>query len=505
MLSDLKKKGKISDKLFSELKPVGSQAPRLYGLAKVHKVETPLRPIVSMPGSPYQRVAKQVAAWLSLVPECNINTSTDKVAKQLQSTVLSEDETLISFDVTSLYTNVPVKESIQICADLLFSRVHMGDIDKETFIALAELSCCNVLFSTHLGYYIQRDGLAMGSPPAPHLANGWLSKFDETIKSDSSLYERYMDDVICAVRKGSVNERLRMINNLHPNLAFTRELEKDGVIAFLDMLIHDNGGKLSSSWYRKPTDTGLTLNFHALAPTKYKKSVVRSFIHRIYRSCSTWQHFHSGVASALEILHKNQYPLSFVEPIIHDTITKIVSGNDTLDQTTDTVMNESLDSNACQNYIDERDKFMFFLAYRGKPTENLVTSFRKLNAPCRVILTTKKLRQVLPSLKPSVPKMLLSNVVYQIKCPGCDSSYVGQTVRHVQRRLREHLGNNGVIRAHFDICNIHNSDDNIVSILDRSNSLPRLLTLEALYIKEIKPYLNTKDEYRSRALTLTLF
>ena len=94
--------------------------------------------------------------------------------------------------------------------------------------------------------------------------------------------------------------------------------------------------------------------------------------------------------------------------------------------------------------------------------------------------------------------------------PGVPGPYVrheaGFVPREPCRRLREHLGKNGVIKAHFALChNIHYSDNNIVTILDRSNSLPRLLTLEALYINEIKPKLNTKDEYRSRALTLQLF
>ena len=59
-------------------------------------------------------------------------------------------------------------------------------------------------------------------------------------------------------------------------------------IPFLDMLICNQDGKLSSKWYRKPTDTGLTLNYHALAPLKYKKSVISSFIYRIYRASSNW-------------------------------------------------------------------------------------------------------------------------------------------------------------------------------------------------------------------------
>ena len=124
-----------------------------------------------------------------------------------------------------------------------------------------------------------------------------------------------------------------------------------------------------------------------------------------------------------------------------------------------------------------------------------------MNAPCKIIMTTTKTKSVLPSLKPAVPKMLQSNVVYKIDCPGCNSSYVGQTVRHLQRRFQEHIGNKGPMKSHFESCQIKSPSNDIIKILDRSSSLPSLLTLEALYIKH-KPKLNTKDEYRSRTLTL---
>ena len=93
-------------------------------------------------------------------------------------------------------------------------------------------------------------------------------------------------------------------------------MEKDGTIPFLDMLITNEKGKLSSCWYCKPTDTGLTLNYHALAPTKYKKSVVISFIYRIYRSCTNWKNFDKCLNKAINILENNHYPLSFIMPIM---------------------------------------------------------------------------------------------------------------------------------------------------------------------------------------------
>ena len=50
-LKDLLEKGKIDQVLYDKMRPKGSQPPRLYGLAKVHKKDTPARPVLSMPGS----------------------------------------------------------------------------------------------------------------------------------------------------------------------------------------------------------------------------------------------------------------------------------------------------------------------------------------------------------------------------------------------------------------------------------------------------------------------
>ena len=164
------------------------------------------------------------------------------------------------------------------------------------------------------------------------------------------------------------------------------------------------------------------------------------------------------------------------------------------------------DPDACLFTLEDKDKFLFCIQYRGKPTEQLAHSFKKINAPCKIIMKTRKIKSFLPPLKPAVPKMLRSAVVYKIDCPGCDSSYVGFTSRHLQQRVCEHLGKSGVIRGHINQClpppiNTDNFHD-FVSILATSNSLTKLMTLEALFIKEFKPALNTKDEYKSRTLTL---
>ena len=65
-----------------------------------------------------------------------------------------------------------------------------------------------------------------------------------------------------------------------------------------------------------------------------------------------------------------------------------------------------------------------------------------------------KTQDTLPSLKPVVPKMLQNNVVYTINCPRRESSYVGQTDRHLQQRFKGHVGNKEPLRTHFESCAI---------------------------------------------------
>ena len=122
---------------------------------------------------------------------------------------------------------------------------------------------------THDGFYKQTDGLAMGSPPAPHLANGWLSQFDEQIKRDAKVFSRYMDDTIREIKRDRKQSKLAELNNLHPSLKFTMEEEDDsGELAILDMKVINDHGQLHSTWYNKPTDTGLILNYYCMPPKR---------------------------------------------------------------------------------------------------------------------------------------------------------------------------------------------------------------------------------------------
>jgi hypothetical protein len=241
--------------------------------------------------------------------------------------------------------------------------------------------------STHDGFYRQVDGLAMGSSPAPLLANGWLHKFDPIIRDDAKLFARYMDDVVRSIRNQAIADKLKEINTLHEKLKFTHEPEIEQKLPVLDLMLIIKDGRISSMWYQKPTDTGLIMNYH-LAPKHYKRSVVSGFIHRIYRACSNWELIHKSLEWACELLERNWYPLQFYEPIFRRALMKIISAEDEEDK-----------AKEVSGGADEEDtnipKKLIYLQYREKVTENFCRDLQKVNASARPVLILRKLKAAL--------------------------------------------------------------------------------------------------------------
>ena len=116
-LKRLAKNGCISKEKLEKLRlPEGSSCvPLLYGRVKLHKEGHPLRPIVSSVGSCAHTVGKEVARVLA--PYSRGVTSYMKNTQDLVDKVrlwnIQEDEVLVSFDVKSLFTSVPVQEALK--------------------------------------------------------------------------------------------------------------------------------------------------------------------------------------------------------------------------------------------------------------------------------------------------------------------------------------------------------------------------------------------------------
>ena len=399
----LKEEDRINSVLHEQLKSMGGQLPRLYGQAKVHKKNIPLRPVLSMPGSPYHKIAQKVTKWLSVVPESKLNSYTQKTVGSLKRTTLQSDEVIISFDVTSLYAHVLVKEAIQKAADRLYSGdVQLPSVDKETFTTLATISSTIFILSTHDGTYREINGLSMGSPPAPPLSNIWLSKYEPAIKDDAKLFERYMDDILRTTKESLIENKLSEINLLHPNLKYTLEVEQNGKLPFLDICIEHHENAVSSTWYWKPTDTGMILNFHAMAPKCYKRSVIQAFVYRIYRACSSWKKFHKSLIKAKDILKWNQKPPIFMnllfwlqlKRLLNHAIRKLITMMETTKIHQQKLVN---------------------LQYRALPTDNFIKQLKRSKAPIQPVVTLRKQKTFLPSLKPNVKEEFSRHMITHFK------------------------------------------------------------------------------------------
>ena len=152
----------------------------------------------------------------------------------------------------------------------------------------------------------------------------------------------------------------------------------------------------------------------------------------------------------------------------------------------------------------ESKKASLKIQYRGKVTEDYARALHKAGAPCNIVMTLRKLKTVLPSLKPPTEKMLKSGVVYKLTCPSCAACYVGETTRHLQTRVKEHIQKKGPMKTHLGLCSTTLVDDNIEILQASARGESYLLTLEALHIKEVKPTINTKEEWKSRELKIKL-
>ena len=187
------KRGDISKEFYQKVRPVGSQPARLYGLAKVHEKESHLRPILSMPGSQYEKFSKELAEIIKKLPEAGIRTDRRIVLQTIQSTKLEDDEMVVSLDIEGLFTNVPLDEAFELTVNLLYQDDdHTLSFSRSTFRTLLQIVAKDVVLLTHRGTFQQIDGVAMGSPLEPLLANIFVSRFDAELGSFSKLYTSAM-------------------------------------------------------------------------------------------------------------------------------------------------------------------------------------------------------------------------------------------------------------------------------------------------------------------------
>ena len=103
----------------------------------------------------------------------------------------------------------------------------------------------NVHFTFDNVIKVQNDGVAMGSPLGPVLSDIFMIELETSLLPELTGYiqfwKRYVDYTICFIKVGSVNYILSLLNNFDVNIKFTYELEHEGKLPFLDVLLCRKG------------------------------------------------------------------------------------------------------------------------------------------------------------------------------------------------------------------------------------------------------------------------
>ena len=233
---------------YDKLYPFGSANARIYGTRKMHKFSSSdsflkLCRIVSSIDTFNYNLACFLCDHLSpLVPNKYFCKDTFSFVSQIKNANLSQ-KMVVSCHITSLFINNPLQETIDIAINLIFNQNPNPNITRKELKRLFLFATSQTDFIFNSKFYNQIDGVAMGSPSAPVLANIFISFqeskwFNEYNLNKAKFYLRYVDDILAAF----VNEQdsLNFFNfliNKHSNIKLTIEKQINHSIAFLDVFI----------------------------------------------------------------------------------------------------------------------------------------------------------------------------------------------------------------------------------------------------------------------------
>ena len=506
-LKGLKESGVITDSVFNDLKPCGSQPGVLYGLCKVHKgtkpgeSSRPFRPILSAINTPSYKIAKFLVPMLS---ELTKNKYVSKDSFDFAQNVRNQNPELFmaSFDIDSLFTNVPLEETIDISIKKLFRRKKKyKGFTKENFKKLLSFAVKNSFFLFNGTYYEQIDGVAMGSPLGPTLANIFLCYWEEIWINKCPkqfrpiYYNRFMDDTFLLFScENHVLKFHKYINSRHNNMNFTYEIENNNCLAFLDVLV-TREDTFCTSLYRKPTFSGLYSNFESFMPDSYKEGLIYTLLHRAFVLCCNWSKFHAEVVFLKNIFRKNSFPEFFTDRCVKVFLDKFF------------IVKEVV-------LTVPKKELRICLPFLGKQSFELRTKLCKFinkkfpQCKLQVIFNSNNRLRNYFSFKDKIPIRVRSHILYRYTCDSCKAIYIGKTKRHYEVRVFEHLGislatgnkftfnpnnvNNSAILNHINKNKCIGKLENF-QIIGSCKTDPILCIKETLLIHKNKPRINTND------------
>ena len=333
-------------------------------------------------------------------------------------------------------------------------------------------------------YYDQIDGVAMGSPLGPVLANIFMCHFEEKwVMSGQvcpSFWYRYVDDTFTMFEnKDTANGFLHYLNSRHNSIKFTIELEQDNEIPFLDILVKRcPNNAFVKSIYLKKSFTGLYTKWDSFTPRKYKINLIRTLTYRCYRICSSASLLQSALGDLRKLLLQNVYPQGIITYNVNDVLNR----------------NRNKPKNAVPMAPKKAEDIIILLSYLGlqsnqisKRLKSCVYNFYSFVNLKIIFQNDCRIKSFFP-YKDRLNRSQKSKVIYKASCCDCNDFYIGKTKRRLHDRKTEHfkaLVKNDRHVCHCRPCQNHQTQHQASGKTDYHCKIK-----ETLLIQELKPAFN---------------
>ncbi|XP_077523139.1 uncharacterized protein LOC144133978 [Amblyomma americanum] len=209
-------------------------APALYGLPKIHKEGVPMRPIVDFTRSSLYELSgylHRVFAPLVVKGSTFIRNSCEFIEK-VRDISVDDDDLMVSFDVKSLFTSVPVDLAVDVCGAALHSDEKLGErtpFEAPDLLRLLKFCLENTYFVFRGALYKQVHGTAIGAAISVTAANLTLEAIENqalaSFQPRPKMFLRYIDDCFCIIKRDALTAFTEHINSIAEAITFTAEEE----------------------------------------------------------------------------------------------------------------------------------------------------------------------------------------------------------------------------------------------------------------------------------------